>query len=368
MGSCGTRSTYSKRQMFSLQAESTAVVVFRTVYKLWRTSTCPCAVSASATSSAASAVATRIASASINNALHSSGGLVHNIETNDHCLAVSLQTGACAWTGSNGRPLSGARRPSISSSFNIRTSRRLAARICLCLWVKMDSNTGRAYRSAAAAERPVQLILVQRMLVVQHLAYWIAIHNSFQVHHRTGIVSLKKNVSSVTAICFTSLASFDVSDEWRSLDIDSIKTFVRTFSYFVVYRADYRTRHSLDRHRYITDTLCRPTRTCAKRCSQCPAECLEILGLLDALQTRRIKSDLVLCYGMAAQLHESAYFFVLHSSISTSITRGHNCNMFKPECSLDVQSIVLHTGLSISGTACQVILLMLVAFLFLNTN
>ena len=31
-------------------------------------------------------------------------------------------------------------------------------------------------------------------------------------------------------------------------------------------------------------------------------------------------------------------------------------------------SIVLRTGLSISGTACQVILLMLVAFLYLNTN
>jgi len=30
--------------------------------------------------------------------------------------------------------------------------------------------------------------------------------------------------------------------------------------------------------------------------------------------------------------------------------------------------IVLHTGLSISGTACQVILLMLVAFLYSNTN
>jgi len=32
------------------------------------------------------------------------------------------------------------------------------------------------------------------------------------------------------------------------------------------------------------------------------------------------------------------------------------------------ESIVLLTGLSISGTACQVILLMLVAFVYINTN
>ena len=54
--------------------------------------------------------------------------------------------------------------------------------------------------------------------------------------------------------------------------------------------------------------------------------------------------------------------------ISTSITRGHNFTLFKPPCCVVLMcgSIVLHTGLPISGTACQVILLMLVAFLYLN--
>ena len=101
------------------------------------------------------------------------------------------------------------------------------------------------------------------------------------------------------------------------------------------------------------------------------AKRLEILGL-DALQTRRIKSDLVHCYSIVYghSCMKPGDFFVLHSSISTSITRGHNFKWFKPQCSLDVRkySFAYRVILSISGTACQVILLMLVAFLHLNTN
>jgi len=44
-----------------------------------------------------------------------------------------------------------------------------------------------------------------------------------------------------------------------------------------------------------------------------------------------------------------------------------NLKLFKPQCSLDARKyIVLHTGLLISGTACQVILLMLAAFQYLK--
>ena len=47
--------------------------------------------------------------------------------------------------------------------------------------------------------------------------------------------------------------------------------------------------------------------------------------------------------------------FVLRSTI---ITRGHNLKLFKAQCSLDVRKYsFLLTGLSISGTACQVTLL-----------
>jgi len=68
------------------------------------------------------------------------------------------------------------------------------------------------------------------------------------------------------------------------------------------------------------------------------AKRLEILGL-DALQTRRIKSDLVHCYSIVYghSCMKPGDFFVLHSSISTSITRGRNLKLFKPQCSLDVR-------------------------------
>jgi len=60
-------------------------------------------------------------------------------------------------------------------------------------------------------------------------------------------------------------------------------------------------------------------------------------------------------------------FFVLHGGISTSITRGHNFKLFKPQRSLDVRKYSFAYPV-IDGTACQVILLMHVAFLHLNTN
>ena len=58
------------------------------------------------------------------------------------------------------------------------------------------------------------------------------------------------------------------------------------------------------------------------------AKRLEILGL-DSLQTRQIKSDLVLCYSIVHgySCMKLADFFVLHN---TSITRGHNFKLYKP--------------------------------------
>ena len=58
---------------------------------------------------------------------------------------------------------------------------------------------------------------------------------------------------------------------------------------------------------------------------------LEILGL-DALQS-------VQCYSIVHghSCMKPADVFVLHSSISASITRGHNFKLFKPQCSLDVR-------------------------------
>ena len=67
------------------------------------------------------------------------------------------------------------------------------------------------------------------------------------------------------------------------------------------------------------------------------AKRLEILELEYALQTRRIKSDLILCYSIVHRhsCMKPADFFVLRS-----ITRGHNLELFKPKCSLDVHAEV----------------------------
>jgi len=98
------------------------------------------------------------------------------------------------------------------------------------------------------------------------------------------------------------------------------------------------------------------------------AKCLEILGL-DALQTRRIESDLVQCYSIVHRhscmkpAHFLSYIIVLVLVLLEDII----LNCLSLSVVLMCRSIVLHTGLSISGTACQVILLMLVAFLYLNT-
>jgi len=69
------------------------------------------------------------------------------------------------------------------------------------------------------------------------------------------------------------------------------------------------------------------------------AKRLEILGL-DVLLTRRIRSDLyspLLQCCSWTQLHETCSLFVSRSTNITNITRGHNLNLFKPQCSLDVR-------------------------------
>ena len=68
------------------------------------------------------------------------------------------------------------------------------------------------------------------------------------------------------------------------------------------------------------------------------AKRLEILRLY-AVQTRRIESDLVQCYSVdhGHSCMKPANFFVLHSSISTSIIRGHSLKFFKLQCSLYVR-------------------------------
>jgi len=67
------------------------------------------------------------------------------------------------------------------------------------------------------------------------------------------------------------------------------------------------------------------------------AKRLEILGL-DSLQTRRIKSDLVLCYSivqfMVTALLILQTFVLRNTSI---ITRGHNFKLYKPLCNLNVR-------------------------------
>ena len=58
-----------------------------------------------------------------------------------------------------------------------------------------------------------------------------------------------------------------------------------------------------------------------------------------------------------------ADIFVLRN---TSITRGHNFKLYKPLCNLMCESIALHTGLLIFGTACQAILFLLITFVHLG--
>ena len=93
---------------------------------------------------------------------------------------------------------------------------------------------------------------------------------------------------------------------------------------------------------------------------------LEILGL-DALQTKQIKSDLVLCYSIVNghSCMKPANFFVY---VVLVLLEDIILSCLSLSVVLMCGSIVLFTGISISGTACQVILLTLVAFLYLNTN
>jgi len=60
------------------------------------------------------------------------------------------------------------------------------------------------------------------------------------------------------------------------------------------------------------------------------AKRLEIIGL-DSIQTRRIKSDLVLCYSIVYgySCMKLADFFVLRNT-SIRPTRGHNFKLYKP--------------------------------------
>ena len=93
---------------------------------------------------------------------------------------------------------------------------------------------------------------------------------------------------------------------------------------------------------------------------------LEILGL-DALQTKQIKSDLVLCYSI---VHGHSCMkpttFLFYGNYVILVLLEDNC--LSLGVILMCGSIVLFTGLSISGIACRVILLMLIAFLYLNKN
>ena len=83
---------------------------------------------------------------------------------------------------------------------------------------------------------------------------------------------------------------------------------------------------------------------CAKR--------LEILKLA-ALQTRRIKSDLVLCYSI---VHGNSCMKPADFVVLLVLPQDIILNCLSLSVILIGGSIVLLTGLSISGTACRVIL------------
>jgi len=82
------------------------------------------------------------------------------------------------------------------------------------------------------------------------------------------------------------------------------------------------------------------------------------------------EADLVLCYSI---VHGHSCVRPAHFLFYVLLVLLEDCEDIILNClSLNVVlmcgSIVLLTGLSISGTACHVILLMLVAFLYLNTK
>ena len=92
---------------------------------------------------------------------------------------------------------------------------------------------------------------------------------------------------------------------------------------------------------------------------------IQILYIHIVNLTRWIKSDLVLCYsvvhGHSCMKPPAFLFYVILVLLQDIIL-----NCLSLSVVLMCGSIVLLTGLSISWTACQVILLMVIAFLYLN--
>jgi len=93
--------------------------------------------------------------------------------------------------------------------------------------------------------------------------------------------------------------------------------------------------HRIDLIKRLEDVQRRFTKKLNGLANLSYAKHLEILGL-EALLTRRTKSDLVLCYSVVHghSCMKPAHFFVLRS---TYITRGRNLKLFKPQCSLNVR-------------------------------